>query len=239
MLVLFCFLFIQKRQWGWAGIVAGISVLARFQGIILSAVIAVAFLIDFWKLNEQTPIEQLKSLFRQTSNLKSLWTKKALLPLSAAFIPLASFWVYLFTLAQKGLGSPSDALFLRWQIQTVPPWQGFALFIRRLSSLFGYELTSWIDLSLLIILCAMAVSAFKKMPLSYSVYFWGTVAVLFTRGNTSYLLDSVSRYLLVVFPFLFRFINIPNKVRKYSIAATSLFLQFYLLKYFFAWYWVA
>ena len=239
MLVLLCLTFIKKRSWLWAGIVAGISVLARFQGIILSAVIVIAFLIDFWGLNEQRSIEQVKSLFRQIAHLKSLWTKKALLPISAAFIPFIIFWVYLFALAQKGLDSPSDALFLRWQIQAVPPWHGFTLFIQRLPLLFSSELTTWIDLSLLIMLCVMAILGFKKMPLSYSVYFWGTIAVLFTRGNTPHLLDSVSRYLLVVFPFVFPFINIPNKIRQYSLAATSLFIQFYLLKYFFAWYWVA
>lgn len=242
MLVLLCFYLLKKRRWFWAGIIAGISVLARFQGVILSAVIAISFLLDFWGLEKKHVYEQLKSLLCHILNLeklKLLGHKKAWLTLSSSLIPPAVFWLYLFIMEKQGLGSPSKALLRRWGIQTVPPWRGFYLFLQRLSFLFDYDLTSWIDLSLLLILCIFAVLAFKKMPLSYSAYFWGTIAVLFTRGNTLYLLDSFSRYLLVVYPFVFNFVKIPNKLRKYSLAATALFFQFYLLRYFFAWFWVA
>ena len=70
----------------------------------------------------------------------------------------------------------------------------------------------------------------------YSLLIW---ASLFMRGTTLHLLDSHSRYLLVIFPIFLSFGYIEKKVARMGLWTVFLIIQMIFLYSFLSWAWIA
>lgn len=241
MLVLATFLFARKKSWLWAGIFAGLSVLARFQGIVLSGVLLWALVGNKLGLEALSPREQVAAMFDALKNRTGwarLWQRESRLSWSVPLIPLLSFFLYVLWLRAMGLGNPSVELDRLWGIRTVAPWTGSFLFIHRLFTT-PRVFVDWIDLSLFALMVVLAIFGLKHLDPAYSIYIWGSLAVMLMRGTPPHLLDSFSRYMLMLFPLFSLLGKIRSRVWQVTLGGVAILLQLFLLMGFFDWRWIA
>ncbi len=211
-----------KKRWGWAALLAALATLARFQGVVLSAVL-------LWHL-----------LFPQANKLSALLHVQPRLGwrLLWAGLPWLAFGSWTFWLHLHHLDTPTQALYQFWGITSVPPWRGFLAFAQRLLTQGPIIITDWLDLYVLILTLIALIYAFKFLPASANIYVWGVLALIFTRGITPHLMDSYSRYALGLTPLFFLSGQQP-KVLRYGSYLLGFLLQIILLIAFFKGAWVA
>lgn len=241
LLVLGFFLALRRENWLLAGILSGLSVLARFQGVVLSAVFGWSLLTSRLGFVELSPCQQIKNTvatLQTRSGWQKLWGKETGFEWLFPAIPPVVLSMYFFYLKETGFGKPTDELLHLWGIRTVPPWEGFFLFVERLFNTQRVFI-DWVDLGLFTLMSLLALIGLKYLPLTHSIYVWGTLGVMLTRGTPPHLLDSFSRYLLMLFPLLSLLTAIRNRYLKVSLASLALILQLFLLMGFLDWRWVA
>lgn len=241
MLVLLTFILIRREKWWGAGIVAGLSVLARFQGVVLSAVLLWSLIAAAVDLKSVSVGMQVKAIYGQFCSRVGTWRfdLKGIKPVWAtSLIPFLALALYYLWLQQYGFGSPSAELVRSWGISTVPPWQGFSLFVQRLLTT-PHIFIDWIDLMSFLAMLVLAIVGLTYLSPAYSLYIWGSFTVVFTRGTPPHLLDSFSRYLLTLFP-LFSLVTLScNRLLKITLAGLLFVLESFLLMGFFDWRWIA
>ena len=241
MLVLLTFFLIKREKWWGAGLVAGLSVLARFQGVVLSAVLLwslVAAALDLKNISAGMQLKTVYAEFRKHAGLRNFDLKDIKLVWSIPLIPFFVLGLYYAWLQQNGFSSPSAELARIWGISTVPPWQGFSLFVQRLLTT-PRIFVDWIDLIFFLAMLALALVGLKYLAPAYSLYIWGSFAVIFTRGTPPHLLDSFSRYLLALFPLFSLAILFRNRPLKIALSGLLFILEIFLLMGFFDWRWIA
>jgi hypothetical protein len=238
-LVLTFWILARKKQWLWAAIVAGLATLTRLQGVILSAVLLWMMLI---RLIEQ-PSDGIVGQWRQVFEIFRSFPEK----LVRSVHPIAWFVVlipplfaasYQLSLKLSGYGTIADALRTYWRLETVPPWTGFGLFLKRLfSERLNY--VDWIDLVLFVVILIASLIGLRLLDPAFSLYIWLTVAVLLTRGTPPHLLASYSRYFLVLFPLFILPARLPHPYQRLSVLILSFSLQILLVSIFLWGSWVA
>lgn len=238
-LVLAFWILALRRQWIWAGLLAGMATLTRLQGVMLSAVMLwmmLASLIEKPGEKPVTQVRQILGLFTSThrSRLRlikaSSWGALFIAPIFAA--------AYQAWLKLAGYGTIADALRTYWRLETVMPWTGFILFLQRIPNRhFNYM--DWIDLVFLIIVLIAAVIGLRRLDPAFSLYVWLTIAVLFTRGTPPHLLASYSRYFLGLFPLFVLPASISNRPLRLTVIILFFSIQILLVTIFLWGSWVA
>jgi len=233
---------ILERKWIQGGILAGIASLARLQGWLM----ALPF---FWLLvsnNDssvaESPLNEVKRVIRQYIS-KQAWKELFSRLLSGGWgviaFPVLAYLGYSFWLSVQGLGSISEAFREYWNLTVVLPWVGFLEFIQRI---FAGNLlfVDWVDLILFLIVILTCILATGRLRISYSIYIWVTLALMFMRGYSSHLFTGFMRYSLTLFPIFWIIPKlVKNRYLEIALLTLSLLVQYILLWLFLNWYWVA
>lgn len=241
MLVLAGWLCARHKCWLAAGILAALATLCRLQGALLSPVLFWFYLVSASGGEELKPLAQMRAIWSMlTTSTGRVMAKASLLQPAglAIFLPLTAMLAYLAWLNFSSLGSISQALVNFWGIHTVMPWEGFRLFLVRL--LTGERVfIDYIDLGTLLLMLAVCIYASFRLDPAYSLYNWLNVSLFFMRGTPPHLLDSFSRYFLMLFPAFLVFGGLRNRRLALAFGLLSFIVQLFLVMGFLDWRWVA
>jgi len=238
-LVLTFWILARKKQWLWAGIVAGLATLARLQGVILSAVMLWMMLVSRMEKPSPNATGQIHQILSVLKSFREAPGKVINITNSLAIlIPPVVALSYQLWLKSAGYGTIAGALRTHWRLETVPPWTGFLLFLQRLSST-RFRYMDWIDLALFIVILLASLIGLRLLDPAFSLYIWLTMAVLLTRGTPPHLLASYSRYFLALFPLFILPAQLPQRYQRLSIIILFFALQILLASIFLWGSWVA
>jgi hypothetical protein len=231
-LTLSAWLLARRLKWARAGLAGALASLTRYSGALLTPVLLWMFLVNCAEARNQKLGRQVREIW------KSAWvclTRPAWL---WTLLPAAAIGIYLLAMRLSRHGAPSNVLETYWGIETVPPWEGVRLFLDRL--FFRPRVfIDWIDLSLFVIVLAFCVYGLFRLDPALSMYSWLNLSLLMMRGTPPHLLDSFSRYFLVLFPVFLLFGRAGNRVTRTIGWAFSFMLQIVLTWAFMEWKWVA
>lgn len=241
MLVLAAWLCARHKRWLAAGILAALATFCRLQGVLLSLVLFWLYLVSASGGEVLRPLEQMRAVWNMlTTSTGRARAKAALLQPAglAIFLPIAAMLAYLAWLNLSNLGSFSQTLLKYWGIHTVMPWEGFRLFLVRLFT--GQRVfIDYIDLGTLLLMLAVCIYASFRLDPAYSLYNWLNVSLFFMRGTPPHLLDSFSRYFLMLFPAFLVFGGLRNRRLALAFGLLSFIVQLFLVMGFLDWRWVA
>jgi len=214
---------IQRKQWWWAGLLAGLATLTRFLGILITVV----FIWEAYNV-----IRQQKSLA-----LRREWV----IPLLAGSLPLAFYVAHL--LALKFIfhaGFPWEAISVGWVGQLGWPWQNFLGTVREIFEDPTIELQVGRVLSLVssLFVPITLIITRKTIPISWQLFFWLLYITSVTYSNNG-AFHSTFRYFLPIVPiYLFLGDVLVNRKAKLAGLALCLPVQAGLLIMFYMWIWV-
>lgn len=202
-LVLLAFLSIQKGKYYVLLIPALLLPLARVNGIILLVPFAIAIL-------EQEQILAKTKLQLSKINLQTILKLSLLLVMILSFVAYAYYQHEMtgsytaFSKAQSG-----------WWRQLKMPYASF--FARG-------EMQAQFNSVYTILIMIVAIYSFKKLPISYNIFIWISLLLPLLSGST----QSMQRFIIVLFPFMFIFgnyiyTNFPKT--KYAWLFVLFFLQ--------------
>jgi len=230
----------QRKYWG-AGILAALATLCRLQGALLSPVLIWLYLADAAAAQGLDPLQQLRAVWQMLRQTKG-WLKsgQAMLRSSglAVLLPVASMLGYQIWMSNANMGGIRQALATNWGIRTVMPWQGLWLFLERLVTT-PRVFIDYIDLGLLGLMLGVCIYASLRLNPAYSLYNFLSLGLYFMRGTPPHLLDSFSRYLLLLFPAFLVFGTVSNRKLALALSIFSFMLQLFLVMGFLDWRWVA
>lgn len=151
--------------------------------------------------------------------------------------------------AYEGRGGRGEAIY-----QFVPPWELLGSAFQSAGKDLGYLLgkapvpeldilpgIETLDLVLLLGACGLAVPVFRWLPLMYSLYLWPQLGILLVRHVSAAPLESMSRYVLVLFPCFMVLAILLARVPRLAVLwlASSAALQLLLFHFFVRWRYVA
>ena len=219
-------MFARRGKWTWASVCAALATLTRTPGVF----IAIPLAYGFWEQHKGKPWKD--------------WLRAGWL----ALIPLAygAYTFYVYRITQTGFWQPYSGY---WTTRVVLPWVGiigniklfYGLYVSEGRSPLMYALV--LDLVTYFIMLEAMIAAtrrsrFPRMDIIFGwVYMLLFVTIVWDPGPR---LESVSRYLLEIFP---AFVTLPMLIRKrrMRILIAVLFGLVQLVSLgFFAWhFWVA
>jgi hypothetical protein len=218
----------RHQKWGLAGLTGGLASLTRFSGALLTPIF-------FWMYFVYCMEIQNAKFSRQIQQVLNCLAKPAGL---ATLFPALFVGIYMFWVQHLGRNTPSDVIATYWGIQMVPPWEGFRLFVVRLF-FTPRVFIDWIDLCIFLIALVAITYGLFRQDATLSLYSCLYVSLLMMRGTPPHLLDSFSRYLLLLFP-LFLFLGRGgNRVGRTVFWLFSFTLQIILTWGFLQWKWIA
>jgi hypothetical protein len=240
-LVLAAFLSARHKRWWMAGILAGFATLCRLQGALLSPVLLWLYLdsaADGSGLAPRARVRAVWSMFATVAGRRQV-RPSLLQPAGlAVLLPGMTLLAYLAWLKLSSLGDISQTLQAFWGIRTVMPWEGVRLFLERLFN--GPRVfIDFIDLGALLFMLAVCIYATFRLDVAYSLYNWLNLGVFFMRGTPPHLLDSFSRYMLMLFPAFLVLGTLRNHRLALALGLLLFILQLFLVMGFLDWRWVA
>jgi hypothetical protein len=241
MLILAACLCAQHKRWLPAGILAALATLCRLQGILLIPVLSWFYLAAAAEAKGMQPLMQIQAIWKMvTTSAEREKARSVLLRPNgfAILLPGVALLAYLGWLHYANLGTTSQALENFWGIHTVMPWEGFRLFLGRLFTRQKVFI-DYIDLGTLLLMLIVCTYAVFRLDPAYSIYNWLNISLFFMRGTPPHLLDSFSRYLLLLFPAFLIFGAIHNRRLAIFFGSLSFIIQLFLVMSFLDWRWVA
>jgi hypothetical protein len=241
MFLLAAWLCARSEHWLAAGLLAVPATLCRVQGALLSPVFIWLYLVSACCGVGLKPLEQIRAVWKMLATpagrmeaRSSLWKPAGL----TVFLPVFTLLVHQVWLKLSNLGSFPQTLITHWGIRTVMPWKGFLLFMDRL---FTREkvFIDYIDLAVFLLILAVTIFATLRMHPVYALFNVLNLGLFFMRGTPPHLLDSFSRYALILFPAFLVFGTLEKRKVAFIIGSFSFILQLFLLMGFLDWRWVA
>jgi len=224
-LVLGCLLLARKGKWGWAGLLAALSMLTRNQGIVLSVVL----LWEGWLQYGDAHARKVRNII------------KVLFAASAPIIVFALLSLYI----RYGLqgGWPWQTLGFLWGQSTGFPWEGILGNIKLLLTLPTSDDLYWLptailDLTLAIAIPVILVLRRHSMRSTYMIFAWLIVLLGLVKLGPNDVLISFSRYMIAVFPFFIITSSImKNRLARMSVFTFGLLAQAIFMFMFYIWSW--
>lgn len=215
---------IQRKQWWWAGLFAGLATVTRFLGILLTVVF-------IWEVYHVIKQQKMQALRRE-------W----MIPLTAGFAPVIFFASHLMILKfYSHAPLPWEAVSFGWGEKFGWPWAGFIGTIREIFIDPTLELQVGRIFNLLgsIFVPITLIATGKKAPVAWQLLFWliylSSVAKLSNAGA----FYSAFRYFLPIIPiYLFLADVLVNRKAKLVGLALCLPIQAGLLIMFYMWIWL-
>lgn len=176
LLTVLTFLLARRGQWGWAALAGFGASLVRLQGICLSLVIA-------WEMLTQTEWKPLRLSWR-------------LLLAAAPAVAVGGFFAW-----RVWAGHPNYTE-LQVQFWDQVPALPFASVLETIWLIIQGQapFSAYLDLTLTLLTIGLGVLVTRRLPFSYSLYFWAAFIFTLTRVTAGNPLASQSRYLLTLFP---------------------------------------
>ncbi|GAB4462762.1 MAG: hypothetical protein Kow0070_22230 [Anaerolineales bacterium] len=217
----------RRHRWFLAGTLGAFATLTRLQGSLLTPILGLLWLREIAGVRWLEPATWRKAsaLFRTFSWMASLF-------------PALAFLGWNICLNAARLGNITGTLNTHWGIRTVPPWTGIGLFLQRLFNT-PRVFVDYIDLGSLTVIVMFLIFGLRRLDPILSIYSWLNLALFFMRGTPPHLLDSFSRYMLVIFPAFLVLGGIPNRAARLILWGGFFCLQLFLLMGFLDWRWVA
>jgi hypothetical protein len=217
------FLAAERRRWLLAGLLGALAALTRLQGVLL--VIPLLYVgYKYWQAGRA-------DTSRAGGN-------------SSAIMPLASLgWLGLIPLATLAfLLATNLSLFGSYQgqlhAQFVWPWQNLGASVALVAS-GGASAIDLLNLAATLVLVAMAVAVWRRLPREYGLYSVAMLLAPLVRMTTTQPLVSMVRYALALFPvFVMLGVWGRNAWVNRAVLYLSLPLQLFLSAQFFLWGWV-
>ena len=224
-LVIGCFLLARKKDWVWAGVLAGLATLTRNQGILLSAVL-------LWE-------GMLQYRERQSLHRKDIF--KILFASSLPALAFAAFALYI----HNGLnaGWPWDTLSAIWGQYSGFPWEGVIGNLRQLLTLPRSQDLYWLpttvlDLILAILIPIVLIIHRRAIRSTYLIFAWLLLFIALVKLGPENTLVSFPRYMIAAFPFFVAITPAVNtRYARLAILGICLMLQAILLSMFYIWSW--
>jgi hypothetical protein len=173
------------RPWG-AGIAGFLASLARAQGVFLVLPLAYEY-------------ARQRGLFRWLSRRGGNPPGPDVL---GSVLPLAGFLLWA-QYQRDVIGVQAFDAVKGWGYQIVPPWDALNASWMLIRSGGNNSIRGDIEafnLVCLLVFAALAIVGARRLPLSYSLYAWPSLALLFARETAVSPLAGASRYVLVIFP---------------------------------------
>lgn len=224
-LVLGSLLLARKGKWGWAGLLAALSMLTRNQGIVLSVVL-------LWEGWLQ---------YRSAQERKASDIIKALLAASTPVLIFGLFSLYV----RYGLqgGWPWQTLGFLWGQSTGFPWEGIIGNVKLLLTLPTSDDLYWLPTTILDLILAVAIPTVlvlrrHSMRSTYMIFAWLIVLLGLVKLGPDDVLISFSRYMIAVFPFfIIASAIMKNRLGRMSILTFGLLSQAIFMFMFYIWSW--
>jgi hypothetical protein len=229
-LCLAVFLSALRREWIAAAIFTFFATLTRMQGLVLAIPLAWLALRHLWSLRKE--------------GLQGVLRKGLITFVPVAVAPLA-YGIYRGYITLNQLGTFEAAYRDEWALLTVWPTKTLLAVIDRIQRIGFTKLPDFeqLNIIMLVIFVLLALVVTFRMKLIYALYVWGNLFLILMRFHFSakYVqLESVSRYVLVLFPC---FIVAAMVLRRWGLwllaGLASGQLQGELLNRFIHWKWVA
>lgn len=215
---------IQRKQWWWAGLLAGLATVTRFLGILITVV----FIWEAYNV-----IRQQKSLA-----LRREWV----IPLAASIAPALFFAFHLIALRYYFHAPlPWEAVSFVWGEKFGWPWAGFIGTIREMIANPVLELQVGRIFNLLgaIFVPLALIATRKKVPVAWQLLFWLFYLSSVTKLSNAGAFYSAFRYFLPIIPmYLFLSDVLVNRKAKLAGLALCLPVQAGLLLMVYMWIWV-
>lgn len=216
LLSLLCFQALERGRWMWAGLFVFLAVLTRLQGIALFAPLAYCA----WQ------------------NLRA--SKKLLFPIGCMLVlPLLAGAFYLLLRAVGGEGNILPTSEPQLNARLAAPWDNVIYAVQTIVS--GNFLTADI-LNLVVTIAAIVIlgRGWRLLPRSLALYSAATIVVVMLRYVETQPLNSMTRYVLTLFPLLM----LPaywskNRWVERAVVYVCAPLNLYLTAQFLLWGWVA
>jgi hypothetical protein len=218
-LVLGAFLCARRGLWGWTGILGALAAMTRQQGMLFILPLAV----EFWAQYRRGDVP----------------------------------WSRVWTLVPVLVGGTAQVLWLTFQFGTpsvwfqserimhriVPPWEALGAGWRAVfhaPSVFDAAL-SFLDPFCVVLLCAAIVWSARRLPIAMTLYL--AIVLLpslfvVTTYSDAYPLTSVSRFVVLAFPFFMLWGSLRKRVWQLPVLGFSFLLQTFGLVLFAAWVFV-
>jgi Gpi18-like mannosyltransferase len=224
-LVIGSLLFVRKRAWGWAGLLAALATLTRNQGIVLS-------LVFLWEGILQ---------YRERRGLQAGEMVRIAFAASLPVFALGAFALYVHEVLRADW--PWRTLAILWGQYTGFPWEGIIGNSKQLLTLPISEDLYWLpttvlDLFLAIFIPVVLVIRRHSIRSTYLVFAWLIMLISAMKLGPNDMLVSFSRYMIAVFPFFIAISPVmQNRSLRISVFGICLVLQAILLGMFYIWSW--
>ncbi len=238
LLVLGSFLAAQRCNWPLAGLIGALATLARWQGVLVAPALGWLFLEQVragrpWRDWRYWTVDDYRRW------LPALWL---------ALIPLAMVGTLFYLQGIAGLPFPWEALKAEWRGTFTWPWRSIARTALAFAAIQDrvpiMEVTDWVVTQLtmaLLIAILRRITAHKPLSAAFALYGWGQLLLPASRLINGVIIQSMARYVLLIFPAFFMLACITNRehwLRRLLIMGgtflTLLYSGVYIL-----WYWVA
>jgi hypothetical protein len=156
--------------------------------------------------------------------------------------PLLGFAVVtVYWRAALGEGGGVIGIQSLWGYQLVPPWEALAASWRYFAigsgatTAHSLPIVEALNFACLLGFSALAVAMIRFLPLSYALYVWPSLGLLFFREMSFSPLMSVSRFVVVLFPV---YIVLARLLVPRPVAAVGALVAGALLQIALYWFWV-
>ena len=151
------------------------------------------------------------------------------------FLPLLGTALFMAWRIRFGYSNYQQLEMSEWGGSIMTPWQ----FINSLVSYTianRYNYIHWFNIFVLILLCIVTVWSFRRLPFSVSIFQLSTLILIVFTGISTYPLQAINRYALIMFPIFF-FIGVLTQKKRVQLGVIGLSfaLNIVLTGFFFMW----
>lgn len=216
LLSLLAFQALEQKQFGWAGFFVMLAILTRLQGIAFFAPLAYCAWQE-WRTSRQVSFS-------------------AVLMLA---LPLLAGVMYLGLRAFVGEGNILPTSEPQLNARLAFPWENIIYAVQTIAS-GKFLVADVLNLAITLLAIFILVRGWRLLPMTWVLYSAATLLVVMLRYVDTQPLNSMTRYLLTLFP-LFMLLAYWSKNRwvERAVVYVSLPLTLYLTAQFFVWGWVA
>lgn len=216
LLSLLCFVCLERERWGWAGFWAFLAILTRLQGIALLVPLAYCAWVS------------------SRADRKVPWKQVGMLAL-----PVTAVAVYLGLRLSVGDGNvvPTNEPGLNARLAL--PWENIAAAVQAIAE-GKFLMADVLNLSATALAICLVAFGWRRLPTTMALYCAATITVVMLRNVDTQPLNSMTRYLLTLFPLV---MLVAYWTRKGWVERAVVYvcvpLSLYLCSQFLIWGWVA
>jgi hypothetical protein len=207
------------------------ATLARFQGVLFSGVFLWLYLIP----DHEARLSIWEQIRFAIKNIH--WPRQW--SILWGFLPVAAWLSWHIVLQSQSMETPTHILPSYWDTTLVYPWVRVLTLIQQLLEYHTFFFVSdYLNLAAITLALVGAVIGLWKLPGAFSLYIWGTLAILLTRNTPPYPITGFSRFALHLLPLFFLAIYLPKRIYR-IVQAGGFISQVFFLSAFLKGVWIA